>query len=40
MPLINAVADEIKNKTFPEGCFLNVDVPNDVLHLKVSRIVN
>lgn len=37
MPLINAVLYEVKNKSFPEGCFLNVDVPTDVSHVKVFK---
>lgn len=27
---------EIKNKTYPEGSFLNIDVPTDVSHHKVN----
>ncbi|XP_078180764.1 survival protein SurE-like phosphatase/nucleotidase [Carex rostrata] len=38
MPLINAVLYEVKNKSFPEGCFLNVDVPTDVSHVKGFKI--
>ncbi|KAJ3705466.1 hypothetical protein LUZ61_009171 [Rhynchospora tenuis] len=38
MPLINAVVYEVKNKSFPEGCFFNVDVPTDVSHFKGFKI--
>lgn len=35
MPIIHAVLAELKNKTFPEGSFLNIDVPTDVINHKV-----
>lgn len=34
LPIISAVADEIKKKTYPRSCFLNIDVPTDVVHHK------
>lgn len=36
LPLINAVLIELKNKTYPEGSFLNIDIPTDVAHHKVT----
>jgi hypothetical protein len=36
MPLINAIVTEIKNGTYPQGSFLNVDVPTDAAHHKVN----
>ena len=36
MPLINAIVTEIKNGTYPQGSFLNVDVPTDAAHHKVK----
>lgn len=35
LPLINAVLNEIKAKTYPENSFLNVDIPSDVANNKV-----
>lgn len=35
LPLINAVLYELKAKAYPEGSFLNVDVPTDVANHKV-----
>lgn len=38
MPLINAIVTEIKNGTYPQGSFLNVDVPTDAAHHKGYKI--
>ncbi|PKA52533.1 5'-nucleotidase [Apostasia shenzhenica] len=38
LPLINAVLTEVKNKTYPEGSFLNIDVPTDVTNHKGFKI--
>jgi len=38
MPLINTIATEIKNGTYPQGSFLNVDVPTDAAHHKGYKI--
>lgn len=35
LPIICGVVAEIKKKTYPQGCFLNVDVPTDVVNRKV-----
>lgn len=35
LPIICGVMAEIKKKTYPQGCFLNVDVPTDVVNHKV-----
>ncbi|XP_073004926.1 uncharacterized protein [Typha latifolia] len=37
LPLINAVFVELKNKSYLEGSFLNIDVPTDVAHHKVAK---
>ncbi|PIN19828.1 5'-nucleotidase [Handroanthus impetiginosus] len=34
LPLISAIMAEIKKKTYPQKCFLNVDVPTDVVNHK------
>lgn len=36
MPLINNVMTEIKNGTYPQGSFLNIDIPTDAAHHKVN----
>ncbi|KAK8954137.1 hypothetical protein KSP39_PZI002327 [Platanthera zijinensis] len=38
LPMINAVLTELKNKTYPKGSFLNVDVPTDVTNHKGFKI--
>jgi len=38
MPLINTIVTEIKNGTYPQGSFLNVDVPTDAAHHKGYKI--
>lgn len=35
MPIICSLLAEIKKKTYPQNCFLNVDVPTDVVNHKV-----
>lgn len=35
LPIINAILVEIKKKTYPRNCFLNIDVPTDVVNHKV-----
>ncbi|RZC88384.1 hypothetical protein C5167_016195 [Papaver somniferum] len=34
LPIINAVLTEIKNGTYFQRCFLNIDIPTDVVHHK------
>ena len=36
LPVINAILADTKNKTYPLKCFLNIDLPTDVLNLKVK----
>ncbi|KAI0504839.1 hypothetical protein KFK09_015792 [Dendrobium nobile] len=38
LPVINAVLTELKNKTYPKGSFLNIDVPTDVANHKGFKI--
>lgn len=38
LPIISAIFVDIKNKTYPRKCFLNVDLPTDILNHKVSCI--
>ncbi|KAF0907061.1 hypothetical protein E2562_014666 [Oryza meyeriana var. granulata] len=38
IPLINTVMVEIKNGTYPQGSFLNIDVPTDAAHHKGYKI--
>ncbi|ONK75296.1 uncharacterized protein A4U43_C03F15380 [Asparagus officinalis] len=38
IPIIHGVMAELKNKTFPEGCFLNIDVPTDPIHHKGLKL--
>ncbi|KAG1347611.1 5'-nucleotidase SurE [Cocos nucifera] len=38
LPIVNAVLSELKNKTYPQGSFLNIDVPTDVAHHKGFKI--
>lgn len=35
-PMIGAVVAEIKNQRYPERCFLNIDLPADVVNHKVN----
>lgn len=36
LPIINAILVEIKNKNYPQRCFLNVDLPTNVANNKVN----
>ncbi|RVX22300.1 5'-nucleotidase SurE [Vitis vinifera] len=36
LPIISAVLSEIKNQRYPERCFLNIDLPTDVVNHKVN----
>ncbi|KAK2974028.1 hypothetical protein RJ640_011393, partial [Escallonia rubra] len=36
-PIISAILTEIKNNTYPQSCFLNIDLPTDVLNHKAQR---
>ncbi|KAJ8558027.1 hypothetical protein K7X08_004793 [Anisodus acutangulus] len=38
MPIITAILAEIKNNTYPQNCFLNIDVPTDVANCKGYRL--
>ncbi|KAK9671957.1 hypothetical protein RND81_12G066200 [Saponaria officinalis] len=38
LPIINAVLAEIKNKTYPQRCFLNIDLPTNVRCHKGYKI--
>ncbi|XP_076960961.1 uncharacterized protein LOC143637431 [Bidens hawaiensis] len=38
LPIINAIFVGIENKTYPKKCFLNVDLPTDVLNHKGFKV--
>ncbi|KAI3815500.1 hypothetical protein L1987_15171 [Smallanthus sonchifolius] len=38
LPIINAIFVEIKNKTYPNKCFLNVNLPTDILNHKGFKL--
>nr|GEU89509.1 survival protein SurE-like phosphatase/nucleotidase [Tanacetum cinerariifolium] len=38
LPILSAVLVEIKNKTYPQKCFLNVDLPTNVLNHKGYKL--
>ncbi|GAA0147055.1 hypothetical protein LIER_06852 [Lithospermum erythrorhizon] len=38
LPILGAIMDEIRKKTYPLSCFLNIDVPTDVTSHKGYRI--
>ncbi|GER39204.1 5'-nucleotidase surE [Striga asiatica] len=38
LPIISALLAEIKKKTYPQNCFLNIDVPTDVVNHKGYRL--
>nr|KAJ0204144.1 hypothetical protein LSAT_V11C500282640 [Lactuca sativa] len=38
LPLISSILVEIKTKTFPQKCFLNVDLPTNVLNHKGYKL--
>ncbi|XP_033515503.1 uncharacterized protein [Nicotiana tomentosiformis] len=39
LPIISAILAEIKRNNYPQNCFLNIDVPTDVINHKVTRIL-
>nr|XP_043626721.1 5'-nucleotidase SurE [Erigeron canadensis]XP_043626722.1 5'-nucleotidase SurE [Erigeron canadensis]XP_043626723.1 5'-nucleotidase SurE [Erigeron canadensis] len=38
LPIINAVVSEIRNKTYPQKCFLNVDLPTNIQNHKGYKL--
>ncbi|XP_073151779.1 uncharacterized protein [Henckelia pumila] len=38
LPIICAIVAEIKKKTYPQNCFLNIDVPTNVVNHKGYRL--
>ncbi|XP_042517919.1 5'-nucleotidase SurE-like isoform X2 [Macadamia integrifolia] len=38
LPIINAIMTELKNKTYPQRCFLNVDLPTAISSHKGYRV--
>ncbi|KAH9682665.1 5'-nucleotidase [Citrus sinensis] len=38
LPIINAILAEIRNQTYPERCFLNIDLPTDIPNNKGTSI--
>ncbi|KAG5554719.1 hypothetical protein RHGRI_012318 [Rhododendron griersonianum] len=40
LPIVNAMLAEIKNKTYPQKCFLNVNLPTNVASHKCGRNVS
>ncbi|XP_055813512.1 uncharacterized protein LOC129883001 isoform X2 [Solanum dulcamara] len=38
VPIISAILAEIKTKHYPQNCFLNIDVPTDVVNHKGYRL--
>ncbi|KAK1390538.1 Survival protein SurE-like phosphatase/nucleotidase [Heracleum sosnowskyi] len=38
LPIIDAVLDEIRNRTYPRNCFLNIDLPTDILNHKGYKL--
>ncbi|KAL8223941.1 hypothetical protein R6Q57_019416 [Mikania cordata] len=38
LPMISAIILEIKNKTYPKNCFLNMDLPTDILNHKGFKL--
>ncbi|KAL1806535.1 hypothetical protein ACET3Z_029603 [Daucus carota] len=38
LPIINAILADIKKKTYPLKCFLNIDLPTDVLNHKGYKL--
>ncbi|XP_059649720.1 uncharacterized protein LOC132295461 [Cornus florida] len=38
LPIINAIMAEIKNQTYPQRCFLNIDVPSNVVNHKGYKL--
>lgn len=35
LPIINAILADVRKKIYPQKCFLNIDLPTDVLNHKV-----
>ncbi|XXG48521.1 hypothetical protein AAC387_Pa02g2947 [Persea americana] len=38
LPIINALLNDIRNDTYAQGSFLNVDLPTDILHHKGYKV--
>ncbi|XP_016504939.1 uncharacterized protein LOC107822872 isoform X4 [Nicotiana tabacum] len=38
LPIISAILAEIKRNNYPQNCFLNIDVPTDVINHKGYRL--
>uniref|UniRef100_A0A5B7C3Q1 Survival protein SurE-like phosphatase/nucleotidase domain-containing protein n=1 Tax=Davidia involucrata TaxID=16924 RepID=A0A5B7C3Q1_DAVIN len=38
LPIINAILAEIKNQTYPQRCFLNIDLPTNVVSHKGYKL--
>lgn len=38
LPIINAILAEIRNQTYPQRCFLNIDLPSDVANHKGYKL--
>ncbi|GMN46683.1 hypothetical protein TIFTF001_015869 [Ficus carica] len=38
LPIINAILMDLKNQTYPRGCFLNIDFPTNIAHHKLTGI--
>ncbi|KAK8335690.1 hypothetical protein V6Z12_A09G070500 [Gossypium hirsutum] len=38
LPIISGIIAEIKNNTYPQGCFLNMDLPKDVANHKGYKL--
>lgn len=38
LPIINAILAEIRNQTYPERCFLNIDLPTDIPNNKGYKL--
>lgn len=38
LPIINAILVEIRNQTYPQKCFLNVDLPTNILNHKGYKL--
>ncbi|KAK1402513.1 hypothetical protein POM88_002118 [Heracleum sosnowskyi] len=37
LPIINAILADVRNKKYPQKCFLNIDLPTDVLNQKACN---
>ncbi|KAK1382985.1 hypothetical protein POM88_020720 [Heracleum sosnowskyi] len=40
LPIINAILADVRNKKYPQKCFLNIDLPTDVLNQKVDHQIS